>query len=202
MASDEYRPLQQDDLPELPPEAPPSFESGSPAPGGVDLGPVLAGLAAIDERLGQFHERARHRESVIDRLHAENQELRAGERRSLLDPVITDVIRLHDQLEREAAGLSQRGEEKVGALLSSLADDALLTLERMGVERFTAEAGDRFRPEIHRPLSAIDDPDPARGNTIARVVTQGFRDAQSGRVRRKVQAHFYRHVDGSTEPSR
>ena len=159
---------------------------------------VRAQITALDARLGGLDERARHREAVIDRLHAENQELRAGERRSVLDPVITDLIRLHEQLTREAAGLRERGEDRLAALLDSLADDALLALERVGVEPVEARAGDPFQADLHRPLSAVDDPDPDRAHTIARVAAQGFRDAATGRIRRRVQAHFFQHAAPDT----
>lgn len=159
---------------------------------------IRAQLAAFDQRLAAQDERARHRESVIDRLHSENQELRAGERRSVLDPVITDLIHLYEQLEREAGGLRERGEARLADLLASLADDALLALERAGVEPVEAKPGDPFQAELHRPLSTVDDPDPERAHTVARVAAQGFRDSATGRVRRRVQAHFYRHVAPDT----
>lgn len=162
---------------------------------GEGLEKVVAGLAALDGRLSDLDEHARHREAVIDRLHAENQELRSGERRAVLDPVVTDLIRLHEQLAREAAGLRKRDEDRPAALLESLADDALLALERVGVEPVEARVGDRFQADLHQPLSTVEDPDPARANTVARVVAQGFRDTATGRVRRRVRAHFFRHVE-------
>ncbi|GAB3212325.1 hypothetical protein GCM10027294_37950 [Marinactinospora endophytica] len=179
---------------------PPGPERNDPAEAAVaSLRAVGEELAALREQVAGLNERARHREAVIDRLHAENQELRAGERRAVLDPAITDLVRLHGQLEREGNGLIERGEGKVGGLLHSLADDVLLALERVGVEPFSVQVGDPFRTEIHRPLSAISTDDPERANTIAVVVSQGFRDMETGRVRRKAQAHFHRYIEGRPE---
>ncbi|MFW6639140.1 nucleotide exchange factor GrpE [Nocardiopsis algeriensis] len=178
--------------------APGSRPDGHPAPPlppDLRLASLEAHMAALGTHLAALDERARHREAVIDRLHAENQELRAGDRRALLDPVISDLIRLYEQLSREADGLRDRGEQRLAALLGSLADDALLALERVGVEPVEAGVGDPFRADLHRPLSTVGDPDPARSGTIARVVSPGFRDTATGRVRRRVQAHFYRHVE-------
>ena len=69
-------------------------------------GPALAGelsgrLDKIEAQLTEFHRRSAHRESVIDQLHEENQRLRTGMGRLILEPVVTDLIRLHDQLVRE-----------------------------------------------------------------------------------------------------
>ena len=51
-------------------------------------------LDQIAKHLAEFHRRAAHRESVIDRLHEENQRLRDGLGRLLLGPVMADLIRL------------------------------------------------------------------------------------------------------------
>src|SRR5207245_1888097 len=70
----------------------------------VEPGPLqqlLERLTAVEDQLGEFHRRSAHREAVIDRLHAENQELRAGLWRAILEPAVADLIRLHDGLGRE-----------------------------------------------------------------------------------------------------
>ena len=47
----------------------------------------LAGrLDQVEAHLAEFHRRAAHRESVIDRLHEENQRLHDGIGRIILDP--------------------------------------------------------------------------------------------------------------------
>lgn len=173
-------------------------ESGPQAPGPrTEPVPAIAiadRLAALDQRMAELDERARHRETVIDRLHAENQELRAGERRSALDPVITDLIGLHEQLVCEAARLRSEDLSRTSVLLESLADDVLLALERVGVVPLEARPGDPFLSELHRPLAAVDGPDPALAGTVASVAAQGFRDAATGRVRRRVRARFHRYA--------
>ncbi|CAL9419629.1 hypothetical protein SUDANB121_01843 [Nocardiopsis dassonvillei] len=151
-------------------------------------------LASLDDRLAALDERARHREAVIDRLHAENRELRADRDRTLFDPVVTDLIHLYDQLAREARGLRERGEGRLADLLAGFADDALLALERLGVEPVEAGVGDPFRADLHRPLAAVADPDPALDGTVAEVTAPGFRDTVTGRIRRRVHARFFRHV--------
>ena len=66
-------------------------------------GELASRLGRVEEQLADFHRRAAHRESVIDRLHEENQQLRAG-RTAILEPVIADLIRLYDQLTGRPAG--------------------------------------------------------------------------------------------------
>ncbi|MFL1376012.1 nucleotide exchange factor GrpE [Nocardiopsis protaetiae] len=158
------------------------------------LDQILVSLASLDDRVAALDERARHREAVIDRLHAENRELRAGQDRTLFDPVVTDLVHLHDQLAREAHGLRERGQTRLADLLAGFADDTLLSLERLGVEPVDADVGDPFRADLHRPLATVDHPDPARDGTVAEVAAPGFRDTVTGRIRRRVHARFFRHV--------
>ena len=166
-----------------------------------DLAPLGEHLASLDERLAELDARARHREVVIDRLHEENRLLREGERRSLLDPLITDMIRLHEQLAREATRLSEQDSDATGALLDSLADDVLLALERAAIEPIRAQVGEPFRADLHQPSGTVDDPDPERNNTVAHMVSPGFRDTVTGRIRSRVRVRFFRHTPALNVPS-
>ena len=56
--------------------------------GGAGLAGELAGrLDKVEAQLTEFHRRSAHRESVIDRLHEENQRLHGGIGRIILEPV-------------------------------------------------------------------------------------------------------------------
>src|SRR5699024_11397284 len=114
--------------------------------------------------------------------------------RSLLDPLITDLIRLHEQLAREATRLSEQDSDATGALLDSLADDVLLALERAAIEPIRAQGGEPFRADPHQPPGTPDDPDPERNNTVAHMVCPGFRDTVTGRIRRRIRVPFSRHT--------
>jgi molecular chaperone GrpE len=179
-------------------------QSGADAGGGEeDLLPrVLERLAAIEAQLAEFNRRASHREAVIDRLHAENQELRSGVRRAILEPAVVDLIRLHDGLCREAGRVA---DEVTAGLVSSFAGDVELILDRCGLELFTAEPGDPYRPGEHRPVAVVATKDRKRDNTIAEVVSPGFREREGSRVRRPAQVRVHRHQkppgkDGSSTP--
>ena len=82
-------------------------------PAAADVTMVLAVLAGrfdkVEGQLSEFHRRSAHRESIIDRLHEENQRLRGGIERAVLDPVVADLIRLYDQLSQEARRLEADG---------------------------------------------------------------------------------------------
>ena len=96
---------------ESPAEAVPAeAEEEVAGPGGPAPVSELAGrLDRVEAQLAEFHRRSAHREAVIDRLHEENQRLRDGFGRIVLEPVVTDLIRLHDQLNREARRLQGTG---------------------------------------------------------------------------------------------
>jgi molecular chaperone GrpE len=159
---------------------------------GLVAGELAERLGRIEEHLAGFHRRAAHRESVIDRLHEENQLLRAGLSRTVLEPVITDLIRLHDQLGREARRLAADGQN--ADLTWSFADDVAQILERCGIDTFAADPGEPFDSARHHVLAVVSSGDESRNNTVAEVIAAGFTDRDSGRVRRPLQARFYQYV--------
>lgn len=168
----------------------PVDQPGQPAD--AALAGVADRLAGMEKQLAEFHRRAAHRESVIDRLHEENQEFRGGFGRLILEPVVADLIRLYDQLSRESRRLESNGQD--GQLMGSFADDVAQILDRCGIEIFSAEPGDPFEPDRHKPLAVVACDDEARHNTVAEVLAAGFTDRDSGRIRRPVQARFHQYM--------
>jgi molecular chaperone GrpE len=162
---------------------------------GAALHDLAGRLGKVEEQLAEFHRRSAHRESVIDRLHEENQQLQGGIARAILDPVVADLIRLYDQLDREVRRLRAEGQDE--RLLSSFGDDIAQILDRCGIEIYSAEPGDPFDRNLHRPLAVVACPDESRHNTVAQVVAAGFAERGTGRVRRPVQARFYQYTPGT-----
>jgi molecular chaperone GrpE len=146
----------------------------------------------VEEQLAEFHRRSAHRESVIDLLHEENQQLRAGISRVILEPIVADLIRLYDQIDREVCRLKAEGQET--RLLWSFADDVAQILDRCGFEIYSAESGDPFDRDRHRPLAVVTCRDESRHNTVAEVAAVGFTERETGRIRRPVQARFYQYT--------
>jgi molecular chaperone GrpE len=165
-------------------------ELGSPDTSGCSE--LASRLSRVEEQLAGFHRRAAHLESVIDHLHSENQVLKSGLSREVLAPVVTDLIRLHDHLSGEARRHADDGQD--AKLAQSFADEVAQTLERCGIDMYTAAPGDPFDPLRHNPGSVLDCPDEAQHNTVAEVTGAGFIDRDTGRVRRPLQARFYRYL--------
>ncbi|WP_242886062.1 nucleotide exchange factor GrpE [Actinomadura litoris] len=150
---------------------------------------VAEALAALSARLDREHERAAHREAVIDRLHEENQRLRRGELQAMLEPVRAALYRLHDQARRESLRLSEPGHDdppdpaRTAQLLAAVADDVADALARLGVERYTVEPGAPYDPSRHRPVAVTSVAEPARDGTVVTVQSDGFE--QGGAILRK-----------------
>jgi molecular chaperone GrpE len=176
-------------------DARPAEEAAESAKDAAAMLSELTGrLGQIEEQLAEFNRRSAHRETVIDRLHQENQQLRSGVSRLVLDPVVADLIRLYDQLSLEVRRLGENGQDV--RLSSSFAEDVLLILDRCGIEAFSAEPGDPFERGRHRPVAVVACDDEARHNTVAEVIAVGFVERETGRVRRPVQARFHQHTPG------
>ena len=176
----------------------PNAESG-PSVSMLNEGDLIGRLDEIAGQVAEFHRRSDHRELVIDRLHEENARLSGGLSKAILEPVVADLIRLHDEVGREVRRLKAVGQDE--RLLRSFAEDLEQILDRCGYEVFTAEPGDPFDRQRHRPLAVVDCHDESRHNTVAEVTSAGFAERETGRVRRPVQARFYHYVPAS-EPAR
>lgn len=135
---------------------------------------ALSGLLSAVER---EHERAAHREAIIDRLHEDNQVLRRGELQALHDPVRNALYRLHDMVRRESgrwAAPEPPDPAHAAALLAAIADEIAEALARTGVERFTVKPGDPFDPVRHRPVGSDPVTETGLDGTVVTVLTDGF----------------------------
>jgi molecular chaperone GrpE (heat shock protein) len=153
-----------DERPETVPVSPAALDS------------LVRRLAGIEEAMRREHERAAHREQVIDRLHAENQDLRHGLLQEALTPVRTALYRLYDTAAREAArwrGREPPPAERVASLLEAIADEVAEVLGRAGAELLPVEPGDAYDPVVHRPVRTRPVP-PAEDGTVVEVLTEGF----------------------------
>ncbi len=178
-----------------------SAESAQPAESdetgtAVALGEIAGRLGKREEQAAEFHRRSAHRELLIDRLHEENQQLHSGAARILLEPVIADLIRLHDQLGGEARRLTEAGGD--GRLLRSFAEDVAQILDRCGIDMFSAEPGDACERGRHRTLAIVPCDDSARHNTVAEATAAGFIERKTERVRRPAHVHVFQYTSAGT----
>src|SRR5687767_5341368 len=105
----------------------PAVSHLEPAATDVERAEILARLRAIEAEAVEYHRRSAHRETVIDRLHEENQQLRADFRRTILEPVVADLIRLYDHLLRDSYRLGQSKEgDGTAKFLQTFAEDVEL----------------------------------------------------------------------------
>lgn len=159
---------------------------------------IISRLELIEQRASEYHRRSAHRESVIDQLHAENQELRDNARRSVFEPVAADLVRLYDSLGKEADRLSETGPDPaIAKLMMSFAEDVELVLDRCGFEPVTAAAGDPFIVGEHAVVAVDNTDDESLNNAVARVVATGLRDKATRQVRRPLKVRVYRIADSS-----
>ncbi|MFG1917483.1 nucleotide exchange factor GrpE [Micromonospora sp. NPDC048898] len=184
-------------------------EAASDAPDRLDrltdrLGDELAGLAdrvtgelaGLRAELARTQDRAAAREQVIDRLHEENQRLRAGERRLLLRPLLTDLQRLRHDLLRTAAGLPPTFDATAAAeMLRSYAANLELTLERGGVSVLAPAVGAVFDPSTQRATATEPASDPGQHGTVAAVVLDGYHDVEAGRTAVPAAVRVHRWTD-------
>jgi molecular chaperone GrpE (heat shock protein) len=136
----------------------------------LDFKSTLETMAAAVHR---EHERAAFRESIIDRLHEENQRLRHGELEALLAPVRNGLFRVHDMARK--AALQIKSNPGGGAqLLEAISDECSDILIGVGVERFEAVVGELYDPARHRLVTATAVLDELKDNTIAEAQSAGF----------------------------
>jgi molecular chaperone GrpE len=152
-----------------------------------------ADLLAVRGELAAGNERASARERVIDRLHSENQQLRAGERQMLLRPLLVDLQRLRSDLLRQAAGLPpELPVGRMATLLESFAYSVELTLGRGGVEVVRPPAGTAFDPGWQRASGVLPAPTVELDGTVAEVVDDGYLDAVTRRPFTPATVRVYR----------
>ncbi len=153
----------------------------------AELRDALLGLSASVER---EHERAKHREEIIDRLHRENQHLRRGELGRVHEPVQGALYRLYDLVRR--AELDPPDGTHVAPLLRMIGDELAEALGRTGVELFEVEFGEPYDSARHRPLGTEPVTDRALDGKVVEVCADGFARGELVVRRAQVRVGKYR----------
>jgi hypothetical protein len=158
---------------EDPPDGSPSDRSTSDSPASDTavlaerVAELTAAVAALDGLRRADHDRAAARDRVIDRLHEENQRLRAGERLLLLRPILTDLHRLRDDLLRQAASLpAEFTGPRAAGLLESFAATVEQALERGGIRVVRPAVDSAFEP-VGQRVTATETTDVADLDVVA-----------------------------------
>jgi molecular chaperone GrpE (heat shock protein) len=171
-------------------EGAPSPDGDESAGKGLDT-PLAAVLESLDSRLAEAQRLLARQSEMTERLHAENQGLRAGELRGAQLPLVRDLMRLCDDVERMRAVAG----EAAGDL--ALVEKGLLDiLARNGIEKLGVEQGESFDSRLHTAAGVDSTDDEQLDRTVAEVVRNGFR-WDSGDVIRVAEVRAYRYGGSS-----
>lgn len=150
---------------------------------------VLLEIERLNVALEELTRLGQRQMEHIDRLHAENQQLRAGELRQAMSPLLRSLVRHHDNVAKmvEAAGSDA---SEVGALTDVRA--GLLSVFRTaGVEAFEVELGERFDASRHQGVGRSETDEVALDGAVAGMRRCGF-VADDGRIVRPAEVDVYR----------
>jgi molecular chaperone GrpE (heat shock protein) len=127
---------------------------------------TVVGLGGRLDELVRLNRRA---DEHVAELHAENQRLRSGELATALQPMLRDLIRLHDEVTRLAEASHAEAQADLDLVRSRLLD----TLARWGLSPFSPETGDPLDATRHQGVGRVPSSDGEPG-TIATVRRPGF----------------------------
>jgi molecular chaperone GrpE (heat shock protein) len=161
------------DDPSSPKDGTESPSAGADGAVAASLEEIHSVLADVLKTAGREHDRATHRERVIDRLHEENQRLRHGELQAAFEPVRAALYRLYDLVRRESER-ETADPAHMPKFLTAVADELAEIIARTGVERMPVGEGDPFDPARHRPMGTRDVDDAELDGTVVTVQRAGF----------------------------
>jgi molecular chaperone GrpE (heat shock protein) len=178
-------------MPGLAPPRPPGPRDTLPPPPHLapPSGPdpvVLDRLDDLGRRLDELARLGAHQRELVDELHSDNQRLRAGELFQAQAPLLRDLVRLHDDVERLEAGGGD-----AAADLALVRQQLLQVLDRAGVRRYEVAAGEPFDGTRHQGVRSVPATDGAVDRTVAAMVRCGF-ERDDGRVLRPADVEVHR----------
>jgi len=156
-------------------------------------------LANFTAQLKESNRLSKERESVIDRLHEENQRLKHGEIQQALLPVFRDLIRLYDDLSATISRytINATGDEKIVRDLNCFKETIGDILYRYGVEPVEVEAGSDFNPKEHKAVGVAQTNIASEDRKIWKIIRDGFKTET--RIIRNAEVEVYRFSASSVE---
>ena len=158
-----------------------------PEPTSEALARMATELGALGRRIDELARLGEHREQLLDRLHAENQRLRAGEIAQVQAPLLRGIIRSYDLVVR-LAELDNAAHEDLDLVRGRL----LETLDQAGVRSLDPEPESPFDASRHTAVQRVETAAAELDMTVARSVRVGF--VQDGdRVLRPAEVAVHRY---------
>ncbi len=161
---------------------------------------VIALLTSLSDELRETNRISQERESVIDRLHRENQQLKQGELQQALLPIFRDLIRLYDDLKATAASYAQQTTtegEKFVKDWNCYKDIVTDILYRHGVEKIEARIGTDFNSKEHKAVAAVPAAELEQDRKISKIIRDGFRT--ENKMIRSVEVEVFRYAATEVE---
>lgn len=161
---------------------------------------VAALLTSLSDQLKETNRISLERESVIDRLHRENQKLKQGELQQAVLPIFRDLIRLYDDLKSTASKYSDQaaaGNENIVKDLNCYGETVIDILYRYGVEKIEARASDDFNSKEHKAVAAAPTAEQGQDRKISRIIRDGFR--VEAKIIRNVEVEVLRYAAPKAE---
>jgi molecular chaperone GrpE (heat shock protein) len=150
----------------------------------------VAQLARVEDRLAESQRLLVRQSELADKLHAENQRLRAGELRGAMLPLVRDLLRLHDDIGRIASEAERAEDLKL--MQASLLD----ALARNGVVVACPETGEQFDTKRHSAAGVVATDDASLDRSIAEVIRLGFQ-WEDGQAIRVADVRVYKYTPAS-----
>lgn len=177
-------------------QEPASDSQAGPSPTTDLLHRVLSGVKSLEEEFAQKLKYDQAKEKAVDALHEELRQHRGGLHFSLLRPLLTDLISLHDDVSQLAAG--RRGDDAEAArTFDSLASTVEELLARQGVFAFNLPQ-DTFDGKQQRAVRTVGTDRQELVGAIAERVRVGF--VYEGRTVRPEHVALYV-LRSSAEPT-
>jgi molecular chaperone GrpE len=158
--------------------APAAYMDRPRAPTATDVGAIESRLELLNSLVAETVRLGQDRERILDKLHRENQNLRAGELERAVAPVLRDLVRLRDDMAAAAVRLRKVPAALTESLIQELdafCEGVVDILGRQGCELYAPTVGERFESREHCPSSIRHTALEAMDARIAEVLKPGFR---------------------------
>lgn len=136
------------------------------------------GINEIKEEFESKVKYDKHKDKIIDELHAELQQYKDDLIHKLIRPIITDIIYTIDNNNKTIEAFRKKetkelDDDKLFEVVEGLSEDLEDILYRQGVEEFTYVVPE-FDPKRQKIAKTVETEDKERDRTVAKSVKKGY----------------------------